>query len=236
MGDVLNSKALVFDGVCKTFGETAALWQVSFTLGPGEIVAVTGGNGAGKSTLLRVAAFLLKPTSGSVFVFGQPRPTPEVKRRIGLLGHAPFLYEELSAEENLKFYAALYALGRGADDRIARVLREVGAEDFRHRPVRTLSHGMRKRVSLARAMLSDPDLLLFDEPFSGLDVASVERVRALMIEWRQRGKALLVTTHQVELLEGIADGELVLDRGRVLCWRAPVLRESAIPHSVTERA
>ncbi len=236
MIEALDSKTLIFEDVCKTFGETVALWQVSFALGPGEIVALTGGNGAGKSTLLRVAAFLLKPTSGRVLAFGQPRPTPDVKRRIGLLGHASFLYEDLSAEENLKFYAALYALGREADDRIARVLQEVGAEDFRHRPVRTLSHGMRKRVSLARAVLSDPDLLLLDEPFSGLDVASVERTRALMVEWRRRGKALLVTTHQAELLEGLADGELVLDRGRVRSWRAPASCGSAVSPPVGERA
>jgi len=228
MSEALASNALVFDRVCKTFGETVALWHVSFALRPGTIVAVTGGNGAGKSTLLRVAAFLLKPTVGTVSVFGQTRPTPEVKRRIGFLGHASFLYEELSAEENLRFYAALYALGREADERIARVLGDVGAEEFRHRPVRTLSHGMRKKVSLARALLADPDLLLLDEPFSGLDAASVARTRALLLEWRRRGKAVLVTTHQTELLEGIADGELALERGRVRTWRAPAACESVM--------
>jgi len=229
----MSETPLVFERVCKTFGETVALWQVSFVLGPGEIVAVTGGNGAGKSTLLRLAAQLLKPTSGVIRVFGQTRLLPSAKRRIGLLGHASFLYEDLSAEENLRFYAALYALERETGARVAQVLREVGAEDFRHRPIRTLSHGMRKRVSLARALLSDPDLLLLDEPFSGLDAASVERVRALMLRWRERGKAVLLTTHQTELLGGIADGELVLDRGRVRAWRAPA---ATLASSATERA
>lgn len=211
---------LVLERVCKTFGETVALWDVSVTLGAGEALAILGGNGAGKSTLLRIVAFLLKPSSGRVSVFGETRPTPEVKRRIGFLGHASFLYEDLSAEENLRFYAALYALGDRTEECLARVLGEVGAEEFRHRPVRALSHGMRKKVSLARALLSDPDLLLLDEPFSGLDRESVERTRALLQDWKQRGKSLLVTTHQAELLEGIADGEIVLERGRMIACRS----------------
>ncbi len=219
MNGTSEPRVLAFERVCKLFGETVALWQVSFTLHRGELVAVTGGNGSGKSTLLRVAAFLLKPSSGTVSAFEQVRPTPAVRRRIGLLGHASFLYEDLSVEENLRFYAALYALGREAEERVARVLGDVGAEEFRHRPVRALSHGMRKKASLARALLADPDLLLLDEPFSGLDRESIERVRALMRQWRERGKALLVTTHQAEFLEGIADGEIVLDRGRVAAWR-----------------
>ncbi len=213
---IAQPPALVFERVCKMFGETIALWEVSFALHRGEILAVLGGNGAGKSTLLRLAAFLLTPTSGAISAFGHPRPTPEVKRRIGFLGHSSFLYDDLSAEENLRFYAALYALGQQTEERIARVLGEVGAEEFRHRPVRTLSHGMRKKISLARAVLADPDLVLLDEPFSGLDTASVERTRELMRHWRHCGKALLVTTHQAELLKEIADGALVLERGRIV--------------------
>ncbi len=219
--------ALVFERVCKTFGETVALWEVSFALHPGEILAVLGGNGAGKSTLLRLAAFLLKPTSGAISVFGHSRPTPEVKRRIGFLGHSSFLYDDLSAEENLRFYAALYALGQRTEERIARALGDVGAEEFRHRPVRTLSHGMRKKISLARALLADPDLLLLDEPFSGLDTASVERTRELMRQWQRCGKALLVTTHQADLLKEIADGALVLERGRVITESRSALSPSS---------
>lgn len=223
---------LVLERVSKFFGETLALWEVSLTVAPGEVVALLGSNGAGKSTLLRIAAFLLVPTSGTVRVFGQQRPMPEGKRRLTLLGHHSLLYDDLSGEENLRFYAALYGLGARASERIERVLRDVEGEAFRHRRVRTLSHGQKKRLSLARALLADPDLLLLDEPFSGLDMRSVERTRQLLIHLRQQGKSLVVTTHQTDFLEDIADATLVLERGRVLDYRRKDAR-AELPHAVT---
>jgi heme exporter protein A len=205
---------LTVDRVSKLFGETAALWDVSFSLGPGEVVALLGGNGAGKSTLLRIAAFLLKPTSGTVSIFGATKPTPEVKQRLALLGHQSFLYDDLTAEENLKFYAALHGIGPNPSERIATLLAEVGADEYSRRRVGTLSHGMRKKVSFARALLPDPDVILLDEPFSGLDVKSVGRTVRLIADLRQQGKSLVVTTHQADLLDGIADAQLILERGR----------------------
>ncbi len=214
-----DAHPLVLDRVSKFFGETLAVWEVSLTVAGGEVIALLGSNGAGKSTLLRIAAFLLKPTSGAVTVFGQRQPTPEAKRRLTLLAHPSLLYDDLSGEENLRFYAALYGLGAETSERIARVLQEVGAEAYRHRHVRTLSHGQKKRLSLARALLADPDLLLLDEPFSGLDSAGVERIRQLIVHLRQQGKSLVVTTHQTDVLEEIADASVVLERGRVRDYR-----------------
>lgn len=227
---------LVLERVSKFFGETLALWEVSLTVAPGEVVALLGSNGAGKSTLLRIAAFLLAPTSGTVMVFGQRRPTPEGKRRLTLLGHHSLLYDDLSGEENLRFYAALYGLGERASERIERVLQEVEADAFRYRRVRTLSHGQKKRLSLARALLADPDLLLLDEPFSGLDTTSVERTRHLLAHLRRQGKSLIVTTHQTDLLEDIADATLMLERGRVLNYQrkdARLMASAGLPHAVT---
>jgi heme exporter protein A len=171
--------ALELEGVARYYGEREALKEVSLSLERGQTLVVFGPNGAGKTTLLRVLATLLRPHAGSVRVLGSALPDEswQVRGRVGLLGHEPLLYRELTARENLRFHARLYGLG---EERVQEVLESVAMSARAREPLRTLSRGMVQRVAVARAVLHDPELLLLDEPHSNLDPAAVELVAPLI--------------------------------------------------------
>ena len=198
--------------VSKLFGSFAALRQVTLSLEPGRCYVLLGENGAGKSTLLRVLAGLLRPTHGKVSVFGQSQPH-EARARIGYMSHAPMLYDELTAQENLRYFASLYP-GRPclAPDE---ALRQVGLDPNLNRLFGQYSQGMRQRTSLARVLLSVPELLLLDEPFSNMDVESARQMVALLAGFRQSDRTIVLTTHQRELAVPIADFVVTLHAGRV---------------------
>jgi ABC-type multidrug transport system ATPase subunit len=225
-----TQQAASLTGVSKLYGSFAALRNLSLEISAGECVMVLGENGAGKSTLLRMLAGLIRPTMGTVHVLSD---TPEAHRsRIGYMSHAPMLYDELTALENLKYFEGLYfpdacspagcTLGTAE-----RVLAAVRLDPKLTRPVGDYSQGMRQRASLARAILSDPELLLLDEPFSNLDTAGAAAMVALLSEfrtWPLRGAAadaqsqrtIVLTTHQPQLAESLADTILTMRAGQIV--------------------
>ena len=195
--------------VSKLFGRFAALRHVSATLEAGRCYLLLGENGAGKSTLLRVLAGLLRPTLGTVSVLG--KTAAESRGRVGYMSHASMLYDELTARQNLEYTARLYT--DHARLRPDEALRMVGLDPELARPVAQYSQGMRQRTSLARVLLAQPELLLLDEPFSNMDRASAQRMLALLAELRGAGRTIILTTHQRELAEPMADVVMTMHGG-----------------------
>jgi len=200
------------NGVSKLFGSFAALRQISVDLEPGRCYVLIGENGAGKSTLLRILAGLLHPSHGTVKVFGNLEPH-QARARIGYMSHAPMLYDEFTAVENLSYFSSLYP-GRPSLSP-EEVLRQVGLDPALDRTLGQYSQGMRQRTSLARVLLPVPELLLLDEPFSNMDVESVSQMVHLLAGFRQSSRTIVITTHQREHAAPIADWVLALKAGRV---------------------
>lgn len=200
------------DQVSKLFGSFAALRQVSVDLEPGCCYVLLGENGAGKSTLLRILAGLLRPTHGTIEVFGDCDPH-DVRARIGYMSHAAMLYDELTAQENLRYFARLYPNRQCLTP--SEALRQVGLNPELSRPFGQYSQGMRQRTSLARVLLPMPELLLLDEPFSNMDVESAQQMVELLAGFRQGNRTIVITTHQRDLAAPIADYVLRLKAGRV---------------------
>ena len=212
----MDFTSLSFANVSRSYGRRWALSRVSFTCNAGEIVALLGANGAGKSTLISIAAALLTPSSGSVrYGDHESRSTPALRQRIGLVGHDLYLYPELSAKENLTFYGRLHQLP-DVPARVETALDRARLSDRRDDPVQSFSRGMRQRLTLERALLHDPRLLLLDEPFTGLDDASTSGLVARLLELKARGGIVLVATHDLEVVDGVIDRAVVLRDGRVV--------------------
>ncbi len=213
-GSSLGTRSLCasLDGVSRLFGSFAALRQVTVDLEPGRCYVLIGENGAGKSTLLRILAGLLRPSFGTVKVFGGLEPQ-EARARIGYMSHAAMIYDELTAMENLRYFSSLYP-GRPSLSPEA-ALRQVGLDPELTRPLGQYSQGMRQRTSLARVLLPVPELLLLDEPFSNMDVESVSQMVELLATFRQSNRTIVLTTHQREHAAPIADWVLALKAGRV---------------------
>jgi len=203
------------DQVSKLFGSFAALRQVSVDLEPGRCYVLLGENGAGKSTLLRILAGLLRPSFGSIRVFENLEPH-EARARIGYMSHAPMLYDELTAKENLLYFQNLYPDRECLSPEQA--LTQVGLDPNLDRTLGQYSQGMRQRTSLARVLLPNPELLLLDEPFSNMDVESAHQMVQLLATFRHSGRTIVLTTHQRELAAPIADWVLTLRAGRVVSF------------------
>ena len=209
------------EGVERAYGAHRVLAGVDLALEVGELVVLLGPNGAGKTTLLRVLATLLAPTAGRLELFGQDAGTraADVRRRIGYVGHESSCYPDLSGTENLTFHGELFGLSDPAA-RAAELLAWAGLGEAGRRPVRTYSRGMQQRLSLARALLHRPGLLLLDEPFSGLDQQGVDGLVDRLRELRTGGCTILLSTHDLERVVPIADRTAILDRGRI-AWSDP---------------
>jgi len=214
--------ALEVTAVSKGFGHTIALDDVTVSLEPGSAVALLGPNGAGKTTFMRVCATLLRPTRGTVRVFGLDarRDGPRIRGRIGLLAHESFLYPDLTPTENLLFYARLFRVG-APEARVRSLIERQGLHGWAHRPVRTLSRGLVQRCALARMLLHEPDLLFFDEPFSGLDLDAATRLAEIIHETRARGATLVISTHDLTRAVALCSSAIVLVAGRV-AWSGPI--------------
>ncbi len=200
----------------RAFGSRRALAGLTFSLAPGECLALFGPNGAGKTTLLRVLAGLLRPTSGIARVSGVQLPGGALARsRVGLISHHTMLYEALSPRENVDFAARLYGV-RDARERVEDSLRRMSMLQRADAPVRSLSRGMQQRVSIARAMVHGPQLVLADEPYSGLDDSGARALTTLLAELRSAGTAIIVVTHN--LVEGLslATHAAVMQRGKFI--------------------
>jgi ABC-type multidrug transport system ATPase subunit len=206
--------------VVKQFGRFAALRGVTAEFDPGRFHAILGDNGAGKTTLLRALAGLAHPTGGEISIFGK---TPKAAcRDIGYMAHPSLLYDEMSGMENLRYFAGLY--GIVGDSRSQEVIRSVNLDPALTRPVGQYSQGMRQRMSLARAILHDPRVLLLDEPFSNVDVNSAREMVALLKAMRDGGKTIFVVTHQAILLEGVADEFIWMQSGQIIDRTASIAR------------
>ena len=207
---------IVAEKIAKRFGHRVALDCIDFSIKEGEFISLLGVNGAGKTTLIRILATLSRPTSGNASIAGfRIDKAPEnVRRHIGLMSHVTFLYGELTAEENLLFYGRMYSV-TGLRQRTDELLQRISLNHRRFDLVRTFSRGMQQRLSLARSILHDPDVLLLDEPFAGLDVNATQTLTELIGEFTAQGTTVLLTTHNVEFALTHAHRILLLDNGRI---------------------
>ena len=211
--------ALTVDHLTKSFGGRKAVDDVSFALPEGAFLSVFGPNGAGKTTLLRMLATLSRPTEGTVTLAGiDVKEEPErVREAIGLISHNPMLYPDLTAEENLLLYAKLYGVA-DPEHRVIELLDAVGLKHRRLDRVRTFSRGMTQRVSIARALVNDPSVVLLDEPYSGLDPHAMQLFDEL-IERVRDGRTFVMVSHDLDKGLSLCTHALVLARGKVVSFQ-----------------
>jgi ABC-2 type transport system ATP-binding protein len=232
-----SSAAVTADGLTKRFGPRTAFEDVSFAVEHGEVFGFLGPNGAGKTSTVRTLGTLLAPTSGRAAVAGlelTPGNEVAIRRRIAIMPEAPGLYLRLSVAENLEFFAGLYEL----DDRrgrIERALRAVNLLDRAQDPCRSLSKGLRQRVGLARALLSDPQVLFLDEPTSGLDPVAAREVHELIETLRRRGVTIFLTTHRLAEAERLCDRVAIMNTTLRLIGSPAQLRDRLFAKSLEVR-
>lgn len=196
---------------------TEILRGVSFSVGQGEIFGFLGPNGAGKTTTLKILLGLIRKSGGQAEVLGMPADTVEVRRRIGFLPESPYFYDYLTAEEFLRFYGRLAGMdGDRLGQRITLMLETLGLTEARHRQLRKFSKGMLQRVGLAQAIIHDPELVIFDEPMSGLDPMGRKEVRDLILKLREQGKTVLFSSHIIPDVEMLCDRVAVIVKGEVV--------------------
>lgn len=207
--------------VTKSFGHQVALRGVDLSVAEGEFLTLFGPNGAGKTTLIRIVASLTRPTAGAVQIRGEDlgKSGAAVRRHIGLIAHNPLLYGDLTPDENLRFFSRMYDLSGGnrkvVDLRIDTVLEQVGLAARRRDPVRTFSRGMVQRLAIARATLHDPDIMLLDEPYTGLDLQAADMLRSVLQELAAANRTVILTTHNLEQGLEMCDRAAILHRGKV---------------------
>jgi ABC-2 type transport system ATP-binding protein len=208
--------SLVVDGIQKRFGDIVALDGASFTAEPGRIFGLLGANGAGKTTAMRIVLDILRADGGTVT--WQGRSNTEVPRRTwGYLPEERGLYLEMRVMDVLKFFARLYGVpGAEATAEVEDWLERFRIPDYRDRKVKELSKGNQQKIQFIAAILHDPDVLIMDEPFSGLDPVNVQLLKEAFLEMRRRGKALIFSTHQMETVEELCESIVIIDRGRVV--------------------
>jgi heme exporter protein A len=206
---MINVKKLV-----KRFGLKTVLRGLDFDVQPGEFVALLGPNGAGKTTFLRILASLSRPSLGNVTVAGYqlPHEAAAVRARLGVVSHLPLLYGDLTAEENLRFYGRMYNIS-DLEPRITEVLEMVGLENRRRDLVRTFSRGMQQRLAIGRAVLHDPDVMLFDEPYTGLDQDASSMLDDVLKTVAAEGRTVVMTSHDLVRAEDLATRFDILSRG-----------------------
>ena len=208
---------IIVKKLVKRFGLKPVLRGVDFEVQPGEFVALLGPNGAGKTTFLRILASLSRPSLGQVTIAGYQLPSQaaQVRARLGVVSHLPLLYGDLTAEENLRFYARLYGV-EDYESRITEVLEMVGLATRRRDLVRTFSRGMQQRLAIGRAILHDPDVVLFDEPYTGLDQDASSMLDEVLKSVATEGRTVVMTSHDLVRAEDLATRFDVLSRGLIV--------------------
>ena len=203
-------------GLIKQYGLNPVLRGINLHVQSGEFVTLVGPNGAGKSTLMRIVATLLRPDQGEVEVGGWPLSSHahKVRRHIGLVSHQSLLYQDLTAAENLTFFARLYGLDNG-EERVQQALKVVGLRARQRDPVSSFSRGMTQRLTIARATLHEPEVLLLDEPYTGLDQDAVALLDRLLLREKERGRTILMITHDLTHSLTVSDCILFLHNGRI---------------------
>ncbi|MDJ0868389.1 MAG: heme ABC exporter ATP-binding protein CcmA [Myxococcota bacterium] len=226
----MSGLAIAARGLGRRFGPRVALAGIDLEVPSASVLCVAGPNGAGKSTLLRILAGLLAPSEGTLALGSEGLDRRRARRLVGYVGHATFLYPELSALENLLFAARLHGLPERERRARAR-LDEVGLSGVADQPARGFSRGMAQRLAIARALVHEPEVVLLDEPFSGLDAPSAERLAARIEALRADGRTVVMATHDLDRAAALGDASLILVRGRP-AWGsrerrdAPALRDA----------
>ena len=212
-----TAPVVTVSNLIKQFGRFAALRGVTAEFSGGKLYAILGDNGAGKTTLLRTLAGLNQPSSGEITILGASK-FHDICQQVGYMAHPSLLYDEMSGMENLEYFARLY--GITSRERCAEVIRavilSVGLDPDLVRPVGQYSQGMKQRMSLARALLNNPKILLLDEPFSNVDTHSATEMVHLLARARDQGKTLFIVTHQASLLDGAADEFVWMESGKIV--------------------
>lgn len=230
----MSEPAILARGVSKYFGDFPALRDIDLEIRPGRVLAMLGRNGAGKTTLLRILAGLSVPTRGEVAFPAHHSAGRNRRSLIGVVGHGTWIYDDLTAEENLRFFASLYGVS-DASTVVGAWLERVGLARFRRTRAGEYSRGMRQRLTVARAFMHEPSILLLDEPWTSLDDRAMELLSALVRESRDRGRSIVICSHQLREAVEVADEVTLLHRGRIV-HKGPVddgLRSD--PQSLYER-
>jgi heme exporter protein A len=198
----------------KRFGLKSILRGLDFSVQPGEFVALLGPNGAGKTTFLRILATLSRPSLGLVQVAGYniPNQAAQVRAKLGVVSHLPLLYPDLTAEENIRFYGRMYGIAN-MEERVTEVLEMVGLDTRRKDLVRTFSRGMQQRLAIGRAVVHDPEVMLFDEPYTGLDQDASEMLDEVLRSVAAKGRTVVMTSHDLARAEELATRFDILSRG-----------------------
>ncbi|MBT3228859.1 MAG: heme ABC exporter ATP-binding protein CcmA [Candidatus Marinimicrobia bacterium] len=207
--------ALEVSGVSKDFGRIIALRDVTFSVQPGEFVSILGRNGAGKTTLLNIISGVSRPSEGTVQLFGTNPSDRENKAKLAVISHEMFLYGNLTALENLEYYSRIYSVP-DAQERIETVLKDVELTHRRFDLVATYSRGMTQRLTIARALLHEPSLLLLDEPFTGLDQHAIGMLITLLKRQKEMGRTILLTTHDLHTATALSDRYLVISKHKIV--------------------
>lgn len=211
----MEKPILQVSNINKSFGRVRALRDVSFSVARGSIIGLVGPNGAGKSTIMKVITGVTALDVGEVKVAGETVTMQHrhVLAKVGALIENPGLYAYMTGWDNLKLYATVAGT---SDDKISEIVTQLGLVEFINKKVKTYSWGMKQRVGVALAMVNGPDLLLLDEPLNGMDPVSVEAVKAVLRDWRDAGKTILISSHTVRDLEGLVDDYIFIDLGEII--------------------
>ncbi len=214
-----TNPVLQAQGLVREYGSVIAVNGIDLSLGRGEFLTIFGPNGAGKTSLLALLAGALRPSRGQVWLRGEALDFGEVewRRRIGVLSHQSFLYGHLSAEENLRFYGQLFGLS-DVDNVVRDKLQHLGLQERAASLVRDLSHGMRQRLALARALLHDPDIVLLDEPYTGLDPSAALVLQGVLSDLRDGRRTVVMVTHNLSEGVALATTVAIMNRGRFV-WQ-----------------
>ena len=218
---------LVLEHVTKRYGEFTAVNDLSLKVRPGRVFGLIGPNGAGKTTTIRMIVNIIIPDSGSIALFGQ-QMTSALQDRIGYLPEERGLYKKMKIGEQLRFFAELKGLrGKEADERIDNWLRKLQLSDWKEKRTKELSKGMQQKVQFITAVIHNPDLVILDEPFSGLDPVNVDLMKETILEQKAAGKTIILSTHQMEIAEKLCDDVCMINRAhKVLDGRLREIRRS----------
>jgi len=222
-----SQPTLVLDHVTKRYGDFTAVDDLSLQVRSGRVFGLIGPNGAGKTTTIRMIVNITVPDSGRIELFGQPMQT-SLQDRIGYLPEERGLYRKMKVGEQLKFFAELKDVrGKEADARVDRWLAKLQLSDWKNKRAKDLSKGMQQKVQFITAVIHDPDLLILDEPFSGLDPVNVELMKDTILENKREGKTIILSTHQMEIAEKLCDDVCMINRAKkVLDGRLREIRRS----------
>jgi ABC-2 type transport system ATP-binding protein len=231
-----SQPSLTLDGVTKSYGDFTAVSDLSLQVRPGRVFGLIGPNGAGKTTTIRMIVNITVPDSGRIELFGQPMTTA-LQDRIGYLPEERGLYKKMKVGEQLRFFAELKDMKRKeADSRIDRWLAKLELTDWKDKRTKDLSKGMQQKVQFITSVIHDPDLLILDEPFSGLDPVNVDVMKDTILELKGANKTIILSTHQMELAENLCDDICMINRSRkVLDGKLRDIRRSFAGNSVALR-